>query len=271
MDRERIEQLIENKIVCLRKAIENTQNAIPAFRYNACVELDNLCFEIIELLGNTIISLQSFNHDVQMDSLERAKGIEQALKKYVLFEIKAPAIVQKKKSKLFISHSTIDSNYVSELVKLFEYLGFGKDTMFCSSYPGYGIPLDEDIYEYLKKQFNDYELYIILVLSDNYYHSPASLNEMGAAWVLSAKQSAVLLPGFDFKEIKGAVNPNRISIKMDQEDLIDLKYKLGQLREKLVSKFELDNYNAEQWERKRDEFIDSINSIRITKKNKKSR
>lgn len=156
-------------------------------------------------------------------------------------------------------------------MKLFEYLGFGKDTMFCSSYPGYGIPLDEDIYEYLKKQFNDYELYIILVLSDNYYHSPASLNEMGAAWVLSAKQSAVLLPGFDFKEIKGAVNPNRISIKMDQEDLIDLKYKLGQLREKLVSKFELDNYNAEQWERKRDEFIDSINSIRIAKKNKRSR
>ncbi len=261
MDRKRIEQLIEKKIIYLKKAIDNTQNAIPAFRYNACVELDNLCFEIIELLGNTIISLQPFNHDVRMDPLERAKGIEQALEKYVLFEIKEQTIIQKKKSKLFISHSTIDSDYVSELVKLFEYLGFGKDTMFCSSYPGFGIPLDEDIYEYLKRQFNDYEVYVILVLSNNYYHSPASLNEMGAAWVLSAKQSAVLLPGFDFKEIKGAINPNRISIKMDQENLIDLKYKLGQLRDKLVSRFELYSYNAEQWERKRDEFIDSINKI----------
>lgn len=61
-------------------------------------------------------------------------------------------------------------------------MGLKESQIFCSSASGYGIPLDEDIYEYLKKQFFDeFDLHIILILSNNYYESVASMNEMGAA------------------------------------------------------------------------------------------
>lgn len=73
--------------------------------------------------------------------------------------------------KLFISHSSRDIAYVSHLVKFLGSLGMNEDNMFCSSVKGYGIPLGENIYDYLKDQFQNYKLKVIFVLSDNYYKS----------------------------------------------------------------------------------------------------
>ena len=99
-----------------------------------------------------------------------------------------PTIIQTKsrcvsmRQKLFISHSSEDREYVKLIVELLEAIGITE--IFCSSVPGYGVPLSEDIYDYLKTEFNRFDLYILFVLSDHYYGSVASLNEMGAAWVL---------------------------------------------------------------------------------------
>lgn len=269
MNTEQGKHLAEEKLSYLSNLIEEVESIIPALRCNVYARLEKECFEIVGLLGENIIELKKFQSGIQtdMDPLMRAKGIESSLKKY-LNDHELIGFCRKK-HKLFISHSTEDAEYVSALVQLFEYLGFTKETMFCSSYSGFDIPLDEDIYTYLKAQFCKYELYVILVLSNNYYLSAACLNEMGAAWVLSTRQSAILLPGFSFKEIKGAINPNKISIKMDQSDLIGLKYKLGQLRNKLLSEFELSNPNLDQWERKRDEFIKKVNELKKVNKGAK--
>lgn len=137
-----------------------------------------------------------------------------------------------KSPKIFISHSSLDKDYVSDIVELLEDLGIRGNQLFCSSIPGYGIPLDEDIYDYLKQQFQEYDLHIIFVLSDNYYKSPACLNEMGATWVLQKRYTTILLPGFDFKEVKGAIDPTKIAIKLDGDSL-DVKEKLGQLKDSL--------------------------------------
>ncbi len=51
----------------------------------------------------------------------------------------------------------------------------------CTSVPGYGISEGAKIYDWLKKQFQNYDLRVLYVLSKNYYASPACLNEMGAA------------------------------------------------------------------------------------------
>lgn len=257
MDWERNNEMLNKKlnetIASLEKNISNVGSVIPALRQSAYEELDGLSSETIETFGVGITALKNYDMDRQMDPMERAKGIRTVLKQFLLFG--NPCLNSEKKSKLFISHATDDARYVSGLVELLEYIGFRKETMFCSSYAGYGVPLDEDIYDYLKKQFNEYELYVILMLSDNYYRSPACLNEMGAAWVLGTKHTAILLPGFDFKKIKGAVNARRVSIKIDQIDSYDLKDKLSQLREKLASGFGLEDFDVEQWERKRDKFI----------------
>ncbi len=142
-----------------------------------------------------------------------------------------------------------------------EDIGLRESQIFCSSALGYGIPLDEDIYEYLKKQFNEFDLHIILLLSDHYYESVASMNEMGAAWVLQKKYTIILLPGFQFKEIEGAINPRQIGMKLDN-DLGDVKEKLGQLKDSVVEEFGLEPMRDVRWEQKRDECIRQILDIK---------
>lgn len=98
----------------------------------------------------------------------------------------------KKPGKIFISHSSQDLAFVQSLVKLFEHIGLTQENMFCSSVGEYDVPLDKNIYDYLKEQFRNYDLRVIFVLSENYYKSSASLNEMGAAWALQHKYTSVL-------------------------------------------------------------------------------
>ena len=69
-----------------------------------------------------------------------------------------------KSPKVFISHSSQDKYYVSCIVYFLEDIGLTQEQLFCSSIPGYGIPLDEDIYDYLKQQFQEHNLHVILVL-----------------------------------------------------------------------------------------------------------
>lgn len=166
-------------------------------------------------------------------------------------------IVKQKSPKIFISHASLDKGYVSKLVRLFENIGLNEQQIFCSSETGYDIPLGEDIYDYLKLQFQNHDLHVIFILSDNYYDSVACMNEMGAAWILQNRYTTILLPGFEFKEIKGAINPRQIGLKLDNE-LTDVKSKLGQLKDTIIEEFGLIKINDVRWEDKRNDFINAV-------------
>lgn len=166
-------------------------------------------------------------------------------------------IEDKKEKKLFISHATRDIAYVKPLVDLLEDIGLTEEQMVCSSIPGYGIPLGEDIYDWLSNQFQSCDLHVLFILSDNYYGSAACLNEMGAAWVLRTRYDSILVPGFEFRDIKGAVNLNQISIKLDSDEST-LKQHLNELKDKLVTEFGLYMPSASKWERHRDGFVEKI-------------
>lgn len=165
-----------------------------------------------------------------------------------------------KEKKLFISHSHKDVPYVRSLANFLDGLHIPYKQIFCSSVPEFGIPLRYDIYDYLKEQFVEYDLHILFILSDHYYQSVACLNEMGAAWVLQKKSTAILLPGFKFSMMEGAINPRRIGLKLDG-DLLTTKVQLGQLRDILCSEFELPPIPDVRWEQKRDEFINNIHNL----------
>ncbi len=165
-----------------------------------------------------------------------------------------------KQTKIFISHSSKDAKYVEAFVDLLEFIGIQKDQLFCSSISGYDIPIDQDIYSYLFDQFYNYDLHMFYMLSQNYYNSPAALNEMGAAWVLKSNYTTILLPGFEYQEITGAVNPDQISVKLD-EDRSKLKNQLDQMRSNLGKEFDLSDRPKVRWDGKLDEFIDKINEI----------
>lgn len=217
---------------------------------------------------NTIVNLkQGFNGWKDESSFNELSGSLYAIRKNIekyyptgseeIKKIKEVSAMQQKKSKIFISHSSQDKNYVTHLVDFLEYIGLRNEQLFCSSVPGYNIPLNENIYDYLEQQFQAYNLHVFFVLSNNYYQSVACMNEMGAAWVLQNKYTTILLPEFKFHEIKGAINPRKICLKLDG-DLIEVKEKLDQLKDDLTQEFSLEPIPSIRWESKRDAFITTI-------------
>lgn len=165
-----------------------------------------------------------------------------------------------KEPKIFISHATKDEAYVKEIVGLLEDIGVSEEGIFCSSVAGYGIPGGQNIYDYLRGQFETFNLHVLFVLSENYYSSCACLNEMGAAWVKRNKHTTILLPGFDFDEIKGVLDKETIATKLDdREDTLNIR--LSELRDEVITEFNLRKISEHKWERIRNNFINSIRSI----------
>lgn len=165
----------------------------------------------------------------------------------------------KKNPLIFISHSSENKEQVRLFVELLSAINLvPKRDIFCSSLPGYDIPIDTDIFEFLKNQFLDHNLHMIFIHSEEYYNSPVSLNEMGAAWVLKSTSTSVLVPGFEFDSMRGVINADKIAIKLDS-DVNEVKDKLNQLRKTLEREFNLTTVPDITWEQARDKFIEDVN------------
>jgi formylglycine-generating enzyme required for sulfatase activity len=156
--------------------------------------------------------------------------------------------------KIFISHSSIDSQFVGELIDLIESVGIKSSQIFCSSFEEYGFDLGENFLERLKKELNDDEIIAFFILTQNFYRSPISLCEMGAIWIKSNKHIPILIPPFDFKDING-VFPVTQGMKIND------KSKLNTLKESLESDFSLGSIKMSIWEKKRDKFLKDVNSL----------
>jgi len=83
---------------------------------------------------------------------------------------------------------------------------------------------------------------------------------MGAAWVTKAADTLLLLPGFNFGDIKGCIDPTEIGIKLDG-DREELKHRLNELKDTLIEEHGLQPLTSARWERRRNQFIDEINGI----------
>jgi hypothetical protein len=158
--------------------------------------------------------------------------------------------------RIFISHSSKDVGYVEPFVRLMEFIGLDKTNMFCSSIHDYGIPLGKNIYEYLKSEFTDKNILVVMMLSDNYYDSKPSLNEMGATWAMSKEYVSILLNGFEFSQIEGSIDPQRIGFKINDVS------RLNEFKDKLISGLNLSDINYANWERERNAFLTKISSIK---------
>ena len=165
----------------------------------------------------------------------------------------------KKQVKIFISHSSNDKEYVKKIVEFLENMNVPECGIFCSSVAGYGVPGGNNIYEFLRKEFETYDLHMIFVLSKNYYMSSTCLNEMGAAWVGKNKCTAILLPQFSYDEIEGVISSEKVWAKIDDESMINVR--LSELRDMVVSEFGLETISEHKWERIRDEFINNMLSL----------
>ena len=208
-----------------------------------------------------------YGNDEVIHSSQYAKDITKEVIQSAVKEVEDKKSVEVPKSEkeeikqplLFISHSSADEVIVTGLVEMLRTIGFSKKNLFCSSFPGYDIPEGEDIYDFLQAKLLGNKLFVIFVLSDSYYNSAACLNEMGAAWVLKANYSTLILPGFQIPDIKGAVNPRKMAVVLDDKKRVNGK--LTQLKDRLIDFFDLPETEDDTiWENDRNKFINIANT-----------
>src|SRR5690554_7565844 len=122
--------------------------------------------------------------------------------------------------RIFISHSSKNANYGNALVNLLTGIGISGDEIIFTSNDAYGIPIGQNIYDWLKNQIIE-KPYVLYLLSPEYYSSVACLNEMGAAWVIENQHSMIFTPNFklDIYEFQnGALDPREIGFYINDED-----------------------------------------------------
>ena len=124
--------------------------------------------------------------------------------------------------KIFISHSSQNKNYGEKLVELLRNIGIKESDIIFTSNTAYGIPIGQNIFNWLKSQITE-KPFVIYLLSEEYYQSIACLNEMGAAWIIENKHATVFTANFNLssKEFQnGALDPREIGFYINDEDRI---------------------------------------------------
>lgn len=124
--------------------------------------------------------------------------------------------------KIFISHSSKNKSFGEKLVELLRSVGVKESEIIFTSNVAYGIPIGQNIFNWLKSQIAE-KPFVIYLLSDEYYHSIACLNEMGAAWIIESKHAAIFTPNFNLSSINfqnGALDPREIGFFINSEERV---------------------------------------------------
>ncbi len=192
---------------------------------------------------------EQFERDFKV-AIESLKGFKAEFEDFPdLDEVESESLAI---SRLFISHSSKDLEYVEILVDLLESLGLSGDRIFCTSLEGYGIGLGEDFLDTIRDELRADTL-VVFLLSKNFFDSPVCLCEMGATWVQTKEHIPILIPPFGFADVKGVI-PTTQGFKINEP------MKLNLLKEKIESTFGFkSNLTTSSWERKRDKAVTQLN------------
>ena len=166
-----------------------------------------------------------------------------------------------KTPKIFISHKKEDKAYADALVNMLNFIvGADGDKIFCSSVQGYGIRQSRDIMDELKAQFENYEIFMIIIHSPRYYQSAVCLNEMGAAWVMGTQFSSFLTTDCETEHMRGVINKEKIFIDPnDDPDMLEAH--LNDFKNDLLSFFGKGSIDENKWANARKRFVNEISSL----------
>lgn len=158
--------------------------------------------------------------------------------------------------RIFISHSSKNSDFGNALVELLIGIGIKDEQIIFTSNTAYGIPIGVNIFNWLKNRINE-NPFVIYLLSPEYYSSVACLNEMGAAWVIENDHAMLFTPDFQLETPEfqnGVLDPREIGFYINNED------RLTSFIESLKKTFEI-SANQVLVNQKSKNFITQINSI----------
>lgn len=165
--------------------------------------------------------------------------------------------------RIFISHSTEDMREAKILTDFLMKIGIDGEKIMCSSLSFSQIPINKNIYDYLKEILKE-ENFVILLLSDNYYKSATCLNEMGAAWIREMPTIPILLSKFKIENMKGVVDQSKIVIPLDDRESI-LKAHLCEMK-KLIEEFFDIQVKSKTWEYALDCFVKEVKNTEVQNK-----
>ena len=171
--------------------------------------------------------------------------------------LSVPTANELKEPIILLSHRSSDKKYGDALEKLFSAMGIKNDQLIYTSHPLHKIPLDKNIYEYLRESFGRKTLVIIL-WSNEYLDSPACLNEMGAVWATQTDYTNIYVPSFDFtnpKYYQCSVDKNKMGAILDGSD--NCKAGIIELNNKIIELFGL-SIDESQWIYSLDQFMKDI-------------
>ncbi len=158
---------------------------------------------------------------------------------------------------IFLSHRSCDKKYGDALRDFIIGLGVQNNQLIYTSHPLHKIPLDKNIYDYLRENINS-EIFMIILWSNDYLESPACLNEMGAAWVTQSDYTNIYVPTFSFgnpKYHECAVDTRKMGAVLNGD--AHCKANLIELKNKIQSLFDLQD-DEQKFTYLIDEFITKI-------------
>lgn len=146
-----------------------------------------------------------------------------------------------KKKQIFLSHRSNDKKYADALRDFIIGLGVKNNQLIYSSHSLHKIPLDMNIFDYLRKNITS-EIFMIILWSNDYLESPACLNEMGAAWVVQSDYTNIYVPTFNFgnpKYHECAVDTRKMGAVLNGDS--HCRANLIELKNKILAMFELED------------------------------
>lgn len=125
----------------------------------------------------------------------------------------------KKKSNVFISHSSANKGIAEQLCVFLTQIGVKQKHIFCSSIIGNGVDNGEKLGDAIQKAIGKSSL-IVFLLSSDFIRSSYCMEELGIGWYLSQQKEAkcyyLILPDLELAELQGFVNS-----KIDKFTFID--------------------------------------------------
>lgn len=181
-----------------------------------------------------------FNLEDHTRNMELLAFFKEQFKDYVMKDTIMLTNNDKDQPLIFISHKSDDKKYGDALEKFIAGLGVKNEQLIYTSHPLHKIPLDKNIYQYLREHIND-KVFMIILWSDEYLESPACLNEMGAAWVTQCDYTNIYVPTFSFgnpKYRQCAVDTNKMGAVLNGD--AHCKANMLELKDKVCSLFNQD-------------------------------
>lgn len=226
--------VVMNSFTQLKLALENEE--YDTICYTLDVLIDWYHRHLTEIKNNSY----AFNFDQHVRNYELLKNIRANIAPDECHPTISQANSQVGSIPLiFISHRSTDKQYGNALRDFISGLGVPNNRLIYTSHPLHKIPLDKNIYDYLRSNISA-NVFMIILWSNQYLESPACLNEMGAAWVVQSDYTNIYVPDFSFgnpKYRECAVDTAKMGAVLNGD--AHCRASMLELKEKIVKLFDL--------------------------------